>query len=400
MKLLTILIVIIHFSVLNPAFADELKSTNYKIIDADTNPEGEITKSTNFDLLSTINNFTGDPRIYSANYRLGIANVEIFTAKVPKISCFETDSNGTSDCTTGPSYLNTNGMVTVCGNDGCYDRARLEIDPQNNPADTLYGIQVSTDNFASETMYIDGTTYQPKDSSTKTISDYKTKTEWETATFNLMGLFPSTEYKARLTALHGDFTESEPGPTATATTSEAILSFDIDIADINGVSEESPPPYSVSFTDPRKIIQTGPPQTAEKLIWFDTETNAAAGYAILIKGEYGGLYSSTETYNIESVQDDLDGITEGYGLQNYFSTQTHHLGSGNGELSIIETIPTYGQSGNIVGIVSTIFTKIYESEGPIMNGRIGTFIKARASSTTPPATDYSENITVLINPRY
>src|SRR5690606_31017552 len=139
-------------------FAQQLESDNYKIIDVVTNSSGEATTSQSgaFQLLNSISPFSGDPRLYSNSYRAGLGVVEIFTANVPIISCFETDTNGTSSCTTGPAYLNTNGMVTVCGPLGCYRSARFEIDVQKNPADTLYAIQISKDDFASDMMYISG----------------------------------------------------------------------------------------------------------------------------------------------------------------------------------------------------------------------------------------------------
>lgn len=381
-------------------YADELESDNYKIIDANTNSGGEVTNSTNYNLLNTIGDFSGDPRIFSTNYRVGLGAVEVFTANVPEIVCFETDTDGSSSCTTGPTYLNDYGMIRVCGNDGCYDRARFEIQTNNNPADTLYGIQISEDNFSSDVRYIDGTTKKPKDIADRTISDYLSQSAWETPVFNLAGLDSSTTYYLRIVALHGDFTESQPSPVLSATTTSATLDFDIDIDDITGTSTESAPPYSIAFIDPRKLIQTGPPQTAEDLIWLDSVTNARGGFVILQKGLYGGLYSANETYTIPGGDIDLNGTTEGFGIQNYYAAQIYHTSSGSGDLAEIEIASAYAQSDNVVGDVDTLFKKIYEAQGPVVGGRTGTLIKARASATTPEETDYTEDITFVMIPRY
>lgn len=383
-------------------FAEDITSTNYKITGATLNSGGETStsSSTDFKLFDTIGDFSGDPRVYSANYKSSIGEVEIFTANVPKVACFETTTDGSSGCTTGPSYLNTGGMARVCGIGGCYDRARLEIDTQNNPSDTLYAIQISTDNFVSDVKFIDGVTFKPKTSGTRTIDDYLTKQQWETNSANIRGLESDTQYWVKVTALHGDFTETSPSPTITATTAHPTISFDIDIADTGGSSTETSPPYGISFEDTTKIIQAGPARTASDLIWLDAQTNGWGGFVLLIGGKYGGLYSEDESYTLNSTTGDLDGLTEGYGAQNYYTAQLYENGGGNGELSTISPYSMYGQSGNTVGAIEMNFTKMYESTGPVYSGRMGALLKARASYSTPAAEDYTETITFVIVPRY
>jgi hypothetical protein len=380
--------------------ADELQSPNYKIIDANTNSAGEVTNSDSFDLLSSIGDFSGDPRIYSTNYRAGLGAVEIFTANVPIISCFETVTDGTSDCTTGPAYLNTNGMVTVCGPDGCYDKARFEIDVQDNPDDTLYGIQISTDEFASDLRYIDGVTQKPIDETARTIDDYLTKADWEDSEINVRGLVANTEYWIRAVSLHGDFTESQPGPALSSTTANASMNFDLDVADDSGTSAESGPPFAVSFADESLIVTNGPATTAQDLIWIDAETNGRGGFAILQKGLYGGLFSTSESYTITSDNADLDGTVEGFGLASFYTAQQYDLGGGNGSLADISIVDEYDNTGNEVGKVDTSFLKVYQSDGPTKSGRMGIKLLARASGSTPTSTDYTEDITLVMVPKY
>lgn len=381
-------------------FGEDLNSTNFKITGARLDGGGEATQSTtgDFKLLNTIGDFSGDPRVTSTNYSANIGEVEVFTANVPKIRCFETTTNGSSSCTTGPAYLNSGGMTRVCGPTGCYDRARFEIDTQNNPADTLYAIQISDDNFVNDIRYIDGVTKRPILSSVVTIDDYLTNTGWESSTFNIYGLDISTQYYLRAVALHGDFTESIASPIVSATTSLPTLSFDIDIAGQSGTSTETASPYTISFTGDYKLTPSAPAQTSNNLIWLDGNTNGLGGFAIVVKGQNGGLYSPTIPYTISSASADLDGTTEGFGIQSFYSASLYH--TGDGALGTISTISPYNGSNNNVGIVSTIANKVYESTLPTHSARMALLLKARASTSAQPATDYSEIITITLVPRY
>ena len=386
----------------SPIFAEDLTSTNYKINGATLNSGGQATTSgtSNLQLLNTIGDFSGDPRVYSTSYRSSIGEVEIFTAHVPKISCFETTTDGSSSCTTGPAYLNSGGMTRVCGPAGCYDKARFEIDAQNNPSDTLYAVQISADNFASDIRIIDGTTRLPKALASITINDYLTKATWEATSTDVAGLLVNTQYWIRAVALHGDFTESDPGPIATATTALPTMSYDLDIAPTSGGGTETNPPYNVSFTNNTKLIPTGPTQTSDDLIWIDASTNADAGITILVKGANGGLHSATAGYTVSSITGDLDGTTEGFGIQKYSTTQLYDTGSGNGSLGAFATATNYAQIGNYVGIVDTVFNTVFNSIGPSYSGRLSLFLKARVSTSATPATDYTESIVIVAVPRY
>lgn len=401
-KLLSIFLILLMITNTTIVFAETLESGNYKIDGANlTNGGQPKTSGTgNYSLLETIGDFSGDPRASSTNYQTKLGTVDVFTASVPKISCFETTSNGSSNCTSGPAYLNSGGLTRVCGPSGCYDRARFEIDTQNNPDDTLYSIQISTDNFASDIKYIDGVTKKPTTIANITIADFLTKSNWEATTTNILGLESSTTYSLRATALHGDFTQSPAGPSVNATTALPTMTYDIDIASTSGVSTESAAPYTVTFSNNSKIIQTGPTQTSDDLIWLDANTNAQGGMAILFKGLNGGLLSPTTSYTIQSATDDLDGTSEGFGLQNYQVSQLYNLGSGNGSLSSLVPNAIYTGSGNSVGIIDSLFSKVYESDGPIHTGRTSLLLKARASASAGEASDYSETITIVFVPRY
>ena len=399
MKTKTVLITtwICIFSILFPVFstlAEELDSTNYKIVDI-TTQGGGTTESTNYASLLTVNDTITDPRLYSTNYKMWANPASAFRPAVPEVSCFETDTDGYSNCTTGPSELTTGGMVALCGGDGCYNKARFEIDTNDNPTDTLYAVQISEDNFSTDIRYLDGSTYEPEQYSTFNINDFRTKTAWEGDTFNVQGLAEGTQYYLRIIALHGDFTQTEEGPEETATTAGTSSSFDIDIAGTGGISAETDPPFTISFSGDTALLAGAGAVVADNLIWMDAETNGAGGFAIVQKGENGGLYSSTLSAQINSVTGDLDALSEGFGLQNYYID--YDTGTGLGDIT---ATTNYSGSSKNIGIVDTDWNKIYDGDGPINNGRMALYLMARAGTDKQGATDYDETITLVFVPRY
>ncbi len=376
--------------------AAELDSTNYKLIGVSTSGGGGIMESTNYKLLSTVGQISADPRNYSTNYRMNIDPSAIFTAAQPDIQCFETDTNGTTDCTSGPAELLSGGMVAICGAGGCYDKARFEIEPYVNPTDTLYGIEISTDDFATDIKCIDGSTFKPKTLTSCDINDFRTEEDWETEVFNIKGLLSNTKYYIRISALHGDFTQSDFSSIKDATTAEGSIEFDIDIATESGIAVESSPPYSISFSLSEQLIPGAATTTAGSLIWLDTISSSSGGVAIIQFGKYGGLYSPTTTESIPSDNEDLDvASAEGFGLQSYYIDYESSIYLGE-----ISPTDNYSGSLNTVGAVSTTANKIYDANGPINDGRMGIYLKARAGVGRTPQTDYTEEIYFILVPRY
>jgi hypothetical protein len=287
-------------------------------------------------------------------------------------------------------------MVAICGATGCYNKARFEIAEYTNPSDTLYTVQISEDNFSSDIRCISASTFMPTSLSNCDINDFRTKEYWETEVFNIKGLDSSTQYYIRISALHGDFTQSDYSAIVSATTSIGFVEFDIDIATSSGYTVESSPPYSVSFSGDDKLIPGAGAITAPNLVWFDLLTNAEGGVAIINEGENGGLYSPTTTETIISSNLDLDGsLAEGFGLQNHYIDyySSTYLGT-------ITATTNYSGSGNVVGEVLTDPRKLYDASGPINAGRMGLYLKARAAESRTPATDYSELITFVSVGRY
>ena len=389
---------VIVFILLLPlsVYAEELTSPNYKIVGVTTNTGGIIqTIDGDYSALLEAGKISNNPRNYSTTYKLYTSPEEAFIAAVPTVSCFETTTLGHSDCTTGPSQLSTGGMVAICGPSGCYDRARFEIGNSNNPADTLYGVMISTDNFVSDIKYIDGNTFWPESISTHNLSDLHTKADWEDPDFNLLGLQSSTTYYIKIFALHGDFTQSEPGPAASSTTSSGAVFFDIDIEDSNGISAETNPPYGISFTGAYSLISGSTPTTAEDRIWIDATTNSQGGFAILTKGLNGGLQSNTTGQTIVSATADLNTTSEGFGIQSeYINQDTYPY------LGTISAMSDYSGTGNYVGIVGTSASKVYDADKPIFNGRMSLKVIAKPGTNKTAATDYQESIYFILVPRF
>jgi len=377
-------------------YAKELDSTNYKVVGATTRQGGTTdTTDGDYSALLEVGRISNNPRNYSTNYKLFTSPEEAFLPAVPEVSCFETTTDGSSNCTTGPSELSSGGMVAICGPSGCYDRARFEIDTNDNPTDTLYAIMISEDNFASDTRYIDGSTFWPETETTHNLSDFLTKNDWETEDFNIKGLQSSTTYYIKIFALQGDFTQTEAGPGTNATTSGGSMSFDIDIDDQTGVSTETSSPYTISFTGDYELIGGSAPITAGDRIWLDASTNSEAGFALIVRGENGGLKSDTTSQTIISATANLDTSDDGFGIQSeYIDQDTYpYLGS-------ISVTTDYSSSGNNVGIVGTTETKVYESSTPVFNGRMALKLIARPGIDKTAATDYQETICFVLIPRF
>jgi len=630
-KTVSLLLIIVLSSTVY-VFAEDLDSTNYKIVGAKTAAGGGLGDSTNYSVISSLGKVSADPRVYSTNYRLYQDPSAAFLAAQPTVQCFETDTDGSTACTSGPQELLDGGMVAICGTGGCYDKARFEIssnpykyntstsglvsywpldesadnsctdgddacdrkyinngvstgstivdgiygnarrldgiddyvdvgqdssldlstqgtvaiwaktdrvypsdttstkyrgliakttggstgqqsyfidwngtnstrtlragigdayslrsitisnfdfgsewnlivftfdgsylnlyvngevaatpvtqtitartlaiplligrafnasgyswqgdvdevsifnralsaseisdmwqgdtDNNINPPDTLYSVQISTDNFVSDIQYIDGSTFRPESYANHNINDYRTEAVWEAETFNIQGLDSNKQYYIRITALHGDFTQSDYSSIATATTAAGSISFDIDIAISSGIDTESAPPYSVSFSSGTALIAGAAATTASTLAWLDIDSSSTGGVSVIVFGKYGGLYSATTTQTITSSTEDLD-VTgaEGFGLQSYY-IDYDDSSPFYGDLT---ATTDYSGSINSVGGASTTANKIYSGDGPIVAGRTGAYLKARAGTGITPASDYSEEIYFVLVPLY
>lgn len=387
----------ISLSLSSNVLATDLDSGNYKIVGATTSTGGGLGDSVsgNYSIMNSLGNISADPRNYSSNYRLQQDPSSNFIAAQPSVQCFETTTNGSTNCLTGPSELTTGGMVALCGVGGCYDKARFEIAINSNPTDTLYSIAISTDNFANDIKYIDGATFKPESATNHDINDFRTKSYWETEVFNIKGLLASTTYYLRISALSGDFTQSDYSQSANTTTGAGSISFDIDIAPTSGISTETSSPYTISLSGSEDLTAGAAATKSTSLIWLDIDSNSSGGVAVIQFGKNGGLYSATTSQTILSSSANLDTATEGVGLQNYYISNDTSGYFGN-----LTASTDYSGSINTVGAISTTANKIYDGSGPIQNGRVGMYLIAKAGTDKQPATDYTEDIYFVLVPRY
>lgn len=371
--------------------ASDLDSTNYKIVGATTEGGGVVT-SNNYNALLNVGTISSNPRNYSTNYKLFTDPEDAFLPAVPTALCFETTTSGSSNCVSGPPEL-SGGMVAICGETGCYNRARFEIDTKTNPNDTLYSIMISQDNFVSDIRYIDASSFWPESYSNHNISDFMTKQNWETETFNIQGLSANTTYYIKIVALKGDFTETDAGPSSNATTASGFVFFDIDIAGQGQTTAESTQPYSISFTGTDELIGGSAAITNTNRIWMDAESNTEGGFAIIMNGINGGLYSSTTTQLLASATANLDQVSSGFGLQSEYVDS-------NASFSTITVEMDYAGTINSVGSISTTPQKVYQSDGPVVDGRMALKVIAKPGTSYTPASDYQESISLIFVPRY
>ncbi|MBD3363150.1 hypothetical protein GF362_05500 [Candidatus Dojkabacteria bacterium] len=374
-----IVFILMIFSFGNFVLGEELESNNFKMSGFSVGAGGGDEESNNYRTFT----FVGDPamseNLASSSYKQKPGRGNVWQANVPLMKCFVSGVDPTGDCE-DPDF--SGGLEALCGGGGCTDKAHFEVDIQSNPTDALYAIHIkkSTD---SEWGYVDGSTNLVEtDWSARTIDDYKTKADWESIDFNILGLEPDTTYEARATALRGDFTESEPGPLDTADTTNYKIQFDLDIADSGGSAAETSGPYEIDFGD----LSTTGVNTANDRIWIDISMNAQNGVQIFIEDQNNGLAAVSST--IASNDVDLSSINEGFGLQSATTAQ----GSG-GPLTAVSP---FNGSGENVGGVSTSSVEIYNSSGgEIEDGRASVDLKTKISSGTP-AGSYSDLLTFSV----
>lgn len=254
--------------------------------------------------------------------------------------------------------------------------------PSAGPSDTEFAIAISPDSFT--------TTYYVK--SDGTLTDTLTNAEWQTYTAwggesgtSITGLDPNTTYTARVKARHGIFTESPWGPTDSATTNSLSVSFDIDV---DATNTETSPPYELSLDE----LSAGSVITSSESVWIDITTNAQSGATVYLQGAAGGLQSSVTGHTISSISDDLASQSEGVGIQAVSVSQ-----SSGGPLTAVSP---YNGAGSNVGIIPQQLESLFSSSAAITNGRGSFAIKAKASTLTPAATDYSEILTIVAVPSF
>lgn len=357
-KLRLLVLLTFAFCLLNssPVLAQSIPtSANYKMINYGFGGGGTASSSsTNYSLFGTLGQVDqGSPS--SANYFIG-AGLE-FTLQ--------------ASVSAAPTFTNPSSW---------YNKLKLTINRGgNDPADYKYAIRVASGSGSFQYVQNDNTLGPDLG-----LEDWQTYASWGASSgFNIIGLYPGTTYTAQVAAKQGDFfTQFFWSPTALATTENSTLSFDIDISSSD---TETSSPYTVAIGN----LSPGSVTTAPNKVWVDIATNATNGGIIYILGTNTGLLSSTASYTISALSNDLTSVSEGYGAQNSTTTQV----SGGP----MQAIAPYNGASNNVGILDTAKRTIYDSSNTaVTGGRVSFLIKAKASNTTPAASDYADTITVLV----
>lgn len=248
----------------------------------------------------------------------------------------------------------------------------------NNPADYQYAIRIASG--SGQFQYVQNDNTIGNDLGNEDWQSYAT---WGAGSgFNIIGLYPSTTYTVQVAARQGQFfTQFLWSPTAVAATSNSSISFDIDIA---SADIETAAPYTLSIGN----LTAGSVTTAPNKVWIDFSTNSANGGFLSIKGTNGGLQSSSASHTITTATADLTAQPSGYGARSSTATQT----SGG---PMVALSPYTGSSDN-VGVLDTANRYIYDSSAtPVTDGRVSFELKAKASATTPSASDYTDILTIL-----
>lgn len=387
--------------------AQNLDSSNYTLV-APTigNSTAGTSDSSNFSQLMS-SGLIDSTRFESANFALRGGYVALIEPNVPKTACLETTTNfSNTNCTGVPG---SDGMFAVCADPGCYNRAKLEIDTQNNPSDIRYAIQISTaSDFSSNVFYVDSTTHFLK--SNLTVADFTTKCDWEGTVvsgicaspnttwqrYNILGLRPETQYYVRISAAsaisgNNNFQQTEWGPSATITTAKPTITFDIDIAP--DTSTNTNQPYNLDLG----TLNNTSVNTSSDNIVLRTATNGLGGLQLNVKGNQGYLLNNLSSDQIPAYNGDLASNT-GYGIRNLSSANAADNTTNIGHINVSSSPIDFTDTGAItkVGGPSTSYVKLFDSNNLPLDSGVAPFAaKARPSATIAPGR-YTETLTFLV----
>lgn len=328
-------------------FAAAPSSTNFTLKSYDIGTGGATSSSTNYGLNSQTGEQSGDPA-NSTNYKVtsGLQNTQ--NANVPLAPTF-----------TNPSSE--------------YNRLNIVINTASNPTDTKYQIAISSDNFVT-TQYVqtDNTV-----GTTNTVGQYQTYASWGGATgVWIVGLTSNTTYQTKVRALQGNYTGSPFGPIASAATVSSSITFTV------ATSLTGTPPFAIGFSSLAAGSVVNSTSTAD----IGLSTNSMNGGVIYVKSN-GSLSSALAGTSITSVSADLDIAATGYGAQ------VSAVGQSSGG-PFAATSPYNGVTNN-VGALNSSLQGIVSTPTRITSGTASVILKAKAGSTTPSATDYSDTLTFI-----
>lgn len=326
-------------------------TSNYELRDYGFGNGGGTTGTSNYSLEGLAGELSGQ-RSVTSNYGLRPGLLGTQLANLPD----------------APTWQNTGDW---------YNKLQLIIDESGNPGDTTYAVAISTDNFVT-------TRYVQSDSTIGSAlgpEDFRDYASWGGGSgMFVIGLTPDTNYSVKVKARQGEFSETGFGPVVSASTSQASIVFDIDIASSD---VETAAPYNLAFgtVSPDTIIDS------PERIWLDISSNAESGAYVYIVSDNNGLFSSTSGHTISAATGDLSLLQEGIGAQN-----SSVAVSGGGPLAAASP---FNGSSNSIGAVDGQFRQLLQSTSPLSDGRASFLLKLKTSGSTPAAPDYIDVYTLI-----
>ena len=257
-----------------------------------------------------------------------------------------------------------------------YDRLKCVINTGDNPTDTLYAIAISDDDFTTTNYVQNDNTIGPILGS----EDWQTYSNWggSTGVF-IRSLTQDTTYRIKVKAKRGDFTESDYGPTASATTSVPSMTFGISAANLafNNLNSGN------NYTDDSKSTT------------LTTSTNAYNGYAVYGR-ETGPLSFASETIPDYSSPNSSPTVWSNTGFG--YTTNDNSLSGGTSD-RFTSGGPKYaGFPTSIPGDPVADHTGPIE-DNPIVNEQFTISYRVSGDNTTK-AGNYTNTVTYVVVPIY
>jgi hypothetical protein len=278
-------------------------------------------------------------------------------------------TNGTSTGQTAPYTANSGSIQTEQINvppaptlsNVTYNSIKFTLDSSKDPSDATYAVAISSNNFVT-TNYINSAGVLAGS------AVYQTYASWGGSSgTNIVGLANNTTYEVKVAAMEGQFTNTEFGPFASATTTTPSVTFSV-----------SPNSVSLGNLLPGSVVTSSN-------ITLGFTTNALSGGAVYVYGANGGLRSTSRSFTIPAFTGDLSSQSQGFGVQATAPTQTS-----GGPFTLAS--PFNGTS-HTVGAETVVPQQIVFTTSPITGGSANTNFQAITSSTTPSASDYQETLT-------
>lgn len=275
-------------------------SNNYELKEYGFGAGGtENSTSTNYKVLGVAGEVESS-KSTSTNYQAGAGLVYTMMANVPPAPAFTNPAN-------------------------YYNKLHLILNTGGNPTDTLFAIAISTDNFASDTKYVQA------DRTPGSAPVWQNYSSWGGGTgIDVIGLLPNQAYFVKVAAKQGNFTVGPFGPVSTVSTDYPLITFSI-----SGVSS------GTSIEGISTDITTTAAQASYGELQFDQVLEAASLLSVTTSANSGYTVAVSQTGDLVTVDNIVfpkvagtnalpdiwpTSVTNGaYG----YHTSDHSLGTGN-----------------------------------------------------------------------